>query len=290
MLLTGLLVVCVLHQYIPLARANGVELAKLTPNQAQSWLKASGQINTSTAQPRITILHLGDSLNIQLFSSEPNAVRKSQHVFKQNVNKRVDWYAFENELNVAVPSSLYDSCHGTLALAKAQLDSAGLYVYTDNQMADAVGVIVVSVGDTFQWMYQRKIFVFNDQSVLKNGSQLLLLFDAVIYYNANSDLSAYNKRINDIVQQASVTLDSANAKNIHLFATTKNLACQRHQQIAFDELRMVTLACTAQVTFHCPLQAGSSCWLEEKPFSNIRLNIDSVSYYAQRTVTVRIDV
>jgi hypothetical protein len=202
----------------------------------------------------------------------------------------VDWYAFENELNVAVPSSLYDPCHGTLALAKAQLDSAGLYVYTDNQMSNALGVIVVSVADTFQWMYERKAYVFNDRSVLKNGSQLLLLFDAAIYYNANSDLPAYNKRISDIVQQASITLDSANTKNIDLFATTKNLSCQRHQQIAFDELRLVTLACTAQVTFHCPLQAGSSCWLEEKPLSHIRLNIDSVSYYAQRTVTVRIDV
>jgi hypothetical protein len=70
----------------------------------------------------------------------------------------------------------------------------------------------------------------------------------------------------------------------------ENLSCQRHQQIVYDDLRLLKIVCTTKVTFKCPLKLGSTCWIEDKRLSNIQLNIDSNTFTSDKTITVRIDV
>ncbi|CAF3998833.1 unnamed protein product, partial [Rotaria sp. Silwood1] len=104
-------------------------------------------------------------------------------------------------------------------------------------------------------------------------------------------LILYNKKINDIIQQANISIKyDNNNNNLEKFLLMENLSCRRHERIVYDDLRSLVFACTIQVTFKCPLQIGSTCWLENKKISNIYLNINSFEFISDRTITVRIDV
>jgi hypothetical protein len=263
------------------------DLSKLTANQTQLWLQSIAQANSVTTNPRIEIVHLGDGVEIALFDDRD----QNRYIFKQNVNKQVDWYLYDNELNPFVAGDIYDRCHGRISSPQARHDLPGIYLYTNNEISYGLGIILVATTNLFQWFNGTTPYSFDDQPSIKNGTQLLLTFETTIYYNINSDLMLYNKKIHEIVEQANVSIENDSKNNLQSFISIKDLDCQRHRQIVFNQIRLLILACTAQVTFKCPLEnLGSSCWLEDKRISNIQLNIDSFTFITDRTITVRIDV
>ncbi|CAF2397966.1 unnamed protein product [Rotaria sp. Silwood2] len=271
---------------------HGVEtnLANLTVNQAEVWLKAVSEINNVAQEPRIEIIHLGHGIEIPLYNDRNNISYQNRHLFKQNIHKRVDYYLYENQLNPSISSNIYDKCHGTLSSKQALEHVAGIYVYTGNSTSYGLGIITVETINSFQWFNNTEFYLFDNQSRLQNGTKLVLGFETMIYYNLNSDLILYNKKINHIIQQANISIKYDNNNNLETFILMENLSCQRHERIVYDDLRSLVFACTIQVTFKCPLQIGSACWLENKKISNIHLNINSFSFISDRTISVRIDV
>ncbi|CAF5213565.1 unnamed protein product [Rotaria magnacalcarata] len=112
----------------------------------------------------------------------------------------------------------------------------------------------------------------------------------MLYYNENSDLTRYNTKINDIIQQANISIENHTSNNLEMFMSMEDLSCQRHQRIIHEDLRSLIFACTIKVTFKCSLQIGSTCWIENKHISNIRLNINSFTFITDRKLSMRIDV
>lgn len=274
--------------------ANGTEadLSLLTSDQAQVWLKAVSEINNKTQSPNIEIIHWGKNIEISLYNDPPNdATLRTRNLFKQNINKRVDYYLYENELNPSPPLNIYDKCHGQLTSKYAGRESAGIYVFTSNQASYALGIIIVETMNSFQWFNGTSFFSFTDETSLQNGTKLLLGFETILYYNSNSDLRNYNEKTNKIIEQANITIDYTKINNnLENFLFMEDLSCQRHQRIVDDALRSVIFACTVQVTFKCPLKAGSTCWLENKQISNIHLMINLSTFTNVRALSTRIDV
>ena len=213
-----------------------------------------------------------------------------RYLFKQNINKRIDCYLDRNRINSSLSSDIYDSCHGTLSSRKVLSTIAGTYVYTGNQISSTLGLIVVQITKSLHWFNGTKSYPFNKLSPIRNGTQLNLAFECEFYYNSNSDVIALNTKINDLVQQANLSIEQNAEDNLEIFLFMENLSCQRHEQIVNDDLRMLIIVCTTKVTFKCPLTIGSSCWIENKSLSNIQLNIDSHTFVSDKTLTVRIDV
>ncbi|CAF0868415.1 unnamed protein product [Adineta steineri] len=266
---------------------NDITLSMLTTNQIQVWLKAISQINQD---PAVVILRLDSPMEIPLYNDRDGIDHKNRHLFKQNINKQVNCYLFENQLNSSISLNIYDQCHGTLILRNVQKDIAGIYVYTGNEVSYGLGIILFEITNSFQWFNGTKFYSFDQQSNLKNGTQLSLAFETLIYYNSNSDIILCNNKINNIIQQANVLIINDDKNNLETFFHMENLSCQQHQQIVDNDLRLLTFVCITKVTFICPLQIGSTCWIENKRMSNIVLNIDSLYFPSDKTITVRIDV
>jgi hypothetical protein len=274
-----------------LINAAETDLSMLTDNQTQVWFEAIAQINNRPQDVRIEIVHFGQRIDIPLYNDQDNVTVENRHLFKQNINKRVDWYLYENQLSSSIPSNIYDRCHGKLSSGEIQRNLAGIYVYTSNQTSYGLGIILVEVSKSFQWFNESNIHLFDKELNVKNGTTFSLAFETSIYYNSNSDLISYNKRIEDIIEESNISINNENQNNnLQTFLTMENLSCQRHYHIVYDDLRVLTFACVTQVTFKCPLQIGSTCWLEDKKISNIQLNINSLAFVNNNIITVRIDV
>ncbi|CAF4192544.1 unnamed protein product [Rotaria magnacalcarata] len=254
------------------------DLSLLTTNQIQTWLRAVSQINSSTQEPHIYIIRGGDEVEIPLYKYENHVIPQNRYLFKQNINKRVDCYLYENEFSSSIPFDFYDTCHGTLSLKQARKELAGIYVYAGNETSFGLGIIHVETTNSFQWFNGTKFYSFDNETNLKNGTQLVLGFETMLYYNENSDLTRYNTKINDIIQQANISIENHTSNNLEMFMSMEDLSCQRHQRIIHEDLRSLIFACTIKVTFKCSLQIGSTCWIENKHISNIRLNINSFTF------------
>ncbi|CAM4811007.1 unnamed protein product [Rotaria magnacalcarata] len=266
------------------------DLSLLTTNQIQTWLRAVSQINSSTQEPHIYIIRGGDEVEIPLYKYENHVIPQNRYLFKQNINKRVDCYLYENEFSSSIPFDFYDTCHGTLSLKQARKELAGIYVYAGNETSFGLGIIHVETTNSFQWFNGTKFYSFDNETNLKNGTQLVLGFETMLYYNENSDLTRYNTKINDIIQQANISIENHTSNNLEMFMSMEDLSCQRHQRIIHEDLRSLIFACTIKVTFKCSLQIGSTCWIENKHISNIRLNINSFTFITDRKLSMRIDV
>ncbi|CAF0822174.1 unnamed protein product [Adineta ricciae] len=263
----------------------------LSSKESQAWLDAVSQINQSANEPFITVVELGDSMEIPLYNTKDVSTYQNRHIFKQNINKRVDCYLFANILTLSSSANIYDSCYEALLTREIESNMAGIYVYTDDEFSSALGLIIVRITNSFQWFNDTKPFSFRKQPTIRNGTQLSLAFETMIYYNSNSDLRLYNQHIDGIVQQAKISINHPDhSNNLHTFFAMDKLSCQRHEQIADDNVRLLTLVCLTEVTFQCPLSSGSTCWIENKRMSNIVLNINGLDFVSDRTVTVRIDV
>ncbi|CAF4650162.1 unnamed protein product [Rotaria socialis] len=265
------------------------DLSLLTTNQIQTWLRAVSQINSSTQEPHINIIRGGDEVEIPLYRYGNHVIPQHRYLFKQNINKRVDCYLYENEFNSLTSFDFYDTCHGTLSLKQARRELAGIYVYAGNETSLGLGIIHVETTNSFQWFNGTNFYSFDNQTNLKHGTQLVLGFETMLYYNANSDLTRYNTKINDIIQQANISIENHTSNNLEMFMSMEDLSCQRHQRIIHEDLRSLIFACTIKVTFKCSLQVGSTCWIENKHISNIRLNINSFTFITDRKLSMRID-
>jgi hypothetical protein len=266
------------------------DLSILTTDQSQIWLNAVSQVNNKTQDPRIEIVRFDNDIDISLYNDQNGIPYKNRHLFKQNINKRVECYLYENQMNSSSSSNIYDQCHGALSSRKASQNIAGTYLYTGNQTSYDLGIILVEITNSFDWFNDTKSYLFNKQSSLRNGTELSLGFKSMIYYNSDSDLISLNKKINDIIQQANLSIKFDQENNLDTFISMEDLSCQRHELIIYDSLRLLIIVCTTKVTFKCPLQIGSTCWIEDKRMSNIQLNIDSYTFISEKTLTVRIDV
>ncbi|CAF0827820.1 unnamed protein product [Rotaria sp. Silwood1] len=290
MILVIFLLFWTFHSFKVCIHGAETDLSMLTVDQAIVWLKAVSEINNISQEPHIEIIHLDHEIEIPLYDDRNNITHRNRHLFKQNINKRVDNYLYEDQLNPNIPSNIYDKCHGTLLSKQTVENIAGIYVYAGNPTSYGLGIIIIETIHSFQWFNHTEFYSFDNQSNLKNGTKLVLGFETIIYYNSNSDLILYNKKINDIIQQANISIKYDNNNNLEKFLLMENLSCRRHERIVYDDLRSLVFACTIQVTFKCPLQIGSTCWLENKKISNIYLNINSFEFISDRTITVRIDV
>ncbi|UJR27551.1 hypothetical protein I4U23_008833 [Adineta vaga] len=269
------------------------DLPILSSKQNQVWLDAVSQINQITDEPWIVILELGNAMDIPLYNNRDDSIIQNRHIFKQNINKRIDCYLFENQLTSTTSSSsnIYDLCREGLVTQEIQSNMAGIYVYIDDEMNSGLGIILVRITNSFQWFNGTKSYSFRKQPTLQNGTQLSLAFETTLYYNSNSDLISYNQHIDSIIQEATISIENNDlANNLQNFFSMDKLSCQRHEQIVDDNLRLLTFVCITKVTFKCPLTVGSTCWIENKRMSNIVLNINSLTFVSDRTITVRIDV
>jgi hypothetical protein len=283
MMLTVYRLLCLIY----LIRGAKADLSMLTDDQSQIWLNAVSTINPN---PRIEIIRFGEAIDISLYKDQDGISYENRHLFKQNIHKRIDCYLYKNQINSSVSSNIYDTCHGALSSRNAPRTIAGTYVYTQNQTGHALGLILVQITDSLYWFNDSKTYIFNKSTILQNGTQLSLGFELNIYYNWNSDLIALNNKINDIIQQANASIKPTTDNNLETFLSMENLSCNRHQQIVYDDLRLLKIVCTTEVIFKCPLKLGSTCWIEDKQLSNIQLNIDSNVFTSDKTITVRIDV
>ncbi len=290
MMLAVFLLFWIFYSYTIFIHGVQTDLSMLTTNQTQIWLKSVSEINNMGQNLRIEIVRLGYNIEISLYNDQDGISHQNRNLFKQNINKRVDCYLYENQINPSISSNIYDQCHGTLISRKVTENLAGTYVYTENPISSGLGIILIEITKSFYWFNNTKFYEFDKESNLKNGTQLLLAFETVIYYNSNSDLIYYNKKIDEIIQQTNISIKNDNQTNLETFIYMENLSCQKHQQIVNDDLRLLTIVCTTKVTFKCPLQIGSTCWIENKRLSNIQLNIDSYTFINEKTITVRIDV
>jgi len=284
------LVFWIFYCYTIFINGGQTDLSMLTTDQAQIWVKSVSQVNNISQNLRIEIVRLGYEIEIPLYNDRDGIPYQNRHLFKQNINKRVDCYLYENQINTFISSNIYDQCYGGLSSRQALQNLAGTYIYTGNQTSSGLGIILVEITNSFNWFNNTKSYIFNDQSNIKNGTQLLLAFETIIYYNLNSDLIFYNNKIDNIIQQAIISIKNDNQNHLQLFFLMENLSCQRHQQIVNDDLRLLTIVCTTKVTFKCPLKIGSTCWIENQQISNIQLNIDSHTFISNKTISVRIDV
>jgi hypothetical protein len=285
-----MLAICCLFWIIYLIHGAETDLSMLTTDQAQIWLNVISKINNSNQNPRIEIIRFGKSIDISLYKDQDGISYENRHLFKQNIHKRIDCYLYKNQINSFHSSNIYDSCHGALSSQNISQTIAGTYVYTGNQTGYTLGLILVEITDSLYWFNNTKSYLFNKSTTIKNGTQLSLAFEFNIYYNSNSDLVVLNNKINDIIQQANISIKPDKEDNLETFFSMENLSCQRHQQIVYDDLRLLEIVCTTKVTFKCPLKLGSTCWIEDKRLSNIQLNIDSNTFTSDKTITVRIDI
>jgi hypothetical protein len=280
----------IFHSYTIFINGVQTDLSMLSTNQTQIWLKSVSQINNMSQNIRIEIVRLSHNMEISLYNDRDGISPENRNLFKQNINKRVDCYLYENQINSSISPNIYEQCHGTLFSNEGSPYIAGTYLYTGNQISFGLGIIIIQLTKSFDWFNNTKSYTFNQESNLKNGTQLLLAFDTLIYYNSNSDLIFYNKKINEIIQQTNISIKYDQQTNLETFIYMENLSCQRHQQIVNDDIRLLTIVCITKVTFKCPLKIGSTCWIENIQISNIQLNIDSHTFINEKTITVRIDV
>jgi len=290
MILNGFFLFYIFHYFISFINGIQTDLSKLTTNQTQLWLQSISQVNNISQNLHIEIVSLGTNVEIPLYNNRDNISHQNRYLFKQDINKRVDCYIYENQINTFITTDIYDQCHGRLFSRQASENLAGIYLYIDNQINSGLGIILVEITKSFEWFNNSKSYLLDKQSNLKNGTQLILGFETTIYYNSNSDLINYNKKIDEIIQQANISIQNDNQTNLETFFFMENLSCRRHSIIINDNLRLLTIVCTIQVTFKCPLQHGSTCWIENKQISNIQFNIDSKIFLSNKMITVRIDV
>lgn len=287
MTLIAFFLFCIFHCLISFINGVQTDFSKLTTNQTQLWIQSLSKVNSISQNLHIEIASLGTEIEIPLYD---NISYQNRSLFKQDINKQVDWYIYKNEVNTSITSNIYDQCHGTLFSRETSVNLAGTYLYIDNEKNSGLGIILVELTKSFQWLNNSKIYLFNKDLSIKNGTQLILAFETDIYYNSNSDLINYNKKIDEIIQQANISIKKDNQINLEKFFSMENLSCQRHSYIINNNLRLLAIVCIIQVTFKCPLQTGSSCWIEDKRISNIQLNIDSKTFISNKMLTVRIDV
>ena len=268
---------------------NGIQtdFSMLNINQTQIWLNAISEINNTTENLHIEIAQLNHQIDIPLYD---DLSPENRHLFKQNINKRIDCLLYENELNSSISSNIYNPCSGGLSSRNVLQTVAGTYVYTANQSSHSLGLILVEITDRLYWLNGSKTFFFDPQSSIKNGTVLTLVFETMIYYNSNSDLINLNNKINAIIQQANISITMNNQTNLENFISMEDLSCQRHEQIVYDDLRLLIITCTTTVTFKCPLKIGSTCWIENKQLSNIQLHMNSNTFISNQTLTLQIDV
>jgi hypothetical protein len=282
-----MLAICCLFWIIHLIHAAETDLSMLTADQTQIWLNAVSKINQN---PRIEIIRYGEAIEISLYGDQDKISNENRHLFKQNIHKRIDCYLYKNQINSSYSSNIYDPCRGKLSSRDVPQTIAGTYVYTGNQTGYNLGLILVKITDSLYWFNNTEFYLFDKSTTIKNGTQLSLAFEFDIYYNSNSDLVFLNNKINDIIQQANIAIKPNQDNNLENFLFIENLVCQRHEQIVYDDLRLLKIVCTSKVTFKCPLEMGSTCWIEDKRLSNIQLNINSKTFSSDKTITVRIDV
>lgn len=271
-------------------RGQTTDLSSLSLEKVRLWNENIAQLRNETWNIRFEFLNYGDQVNIPLFYNDPSDPDPPRSIFKQNVKKRVKWILFEDQLNTQTPSNYYEKCLAALYSSLAYYPIAGLYVYTNTRLTQAMGIAVVTMTNAFKWFNGTEAFQLNEETILKNGTELTLVFEATIYYSSNSDLPGYNQQMDDIIQQARVTIDNNVRFNLEKFFLMNNLLCRRHSMILYDEVRASIFTCQVSVTFQCPLNQGSSCWLEEKAFSNIQLYVANSNFACRETVTLRIDV
>jgi hypothetical protein len=268
---------------------DAADLSMLRSNQTGIWLAAVSRIIDASNSGRIELVDLTRRADIPLFVDQMLSTETDRYIFKQDVHQRVNWYLSENRWNPSKKVSFYDRCRGSITAATPEESLAGIYVYTNKEMSNSIGIITVSMTQSFEWYNHTERYVLNDRSILSTGTKLILAFETLVYYNSNSDILSLNVKIDDYVRQANIHVDTHHENDIQRFLTMDNVSCRRHRLIVFDELRATVFSCTSDVIFHCPLQAGSSCWLEEKRFANIGFNIGPMRLTSKRTITVRID-
>lgn len=274
------------------SRAESVtDLSTLSANQRQVWLDAVTRINQTNGDLSVVIVELDYPVSIPLFENQHETAQQTRSLFKQDVHKQVHCHLHENHVNPAIFYNPYDRCHGALISREASISTAGVYVYTDVHRSLALGIIAVKTIDWFQWFNGTKPYPRGEQLTVKNGTTLSLAVETLIYFNSDSDLPLYNERIEEIIREAHMFIDPDGfMNNLSLFFALEHLTCQRHRQIVNDELRLLSLICLVDVTFHCPLSKGSTCWLENKRMSNLVLNMDSSAFITDRTFSVQIEV
>lgn len=266
------------------------DLSSLSSEKVRLWNQNIAQLRNETSNIRFEFLNYGDQVNIPLFYNDPSDPDPPRSIFKQNAKKRVKWLLFEDQLNTRAPSNYYEKCLAALYSSLAYYPIAGLYVYTNTRSTQAMGIAVVTMTNVFKWFNGTEAFPLNEETILKNGTELKLAFEATIYYSSSSDLPDYNQQMDDMIQQARLTVDNNVRFNIEKFVRMNNLLCRRHSMILYDEVRASIFTCQVSVIFQCPLNQGSSCWLEEKTFSNIQLSVANSNFACRETVTLRIDV
>lgn len=266
------------------------DLSNLTPEERLAWQRIFSQANSSGSQPLIQIVGIDTDSEVILFEEDDSQPAVERYVFKQDINANVDWYVYEGKSNYLTPWRFYDACRGSLSVQRYASNLAGFYIYSNNLTSAAVGVIMASMTTQWRWFNGTKEFIFDDRTAVANGTQLQLGFESSVYYNDNTDFPEHNRMIRRIVQQMNMSIDEKMNANIARFLTMDNLSCKRHSKIVYNSLRALTFACMVDVVFKCPLETlGSSCWLEQKPIANLRLDIHNTAAYSEKTITVRID-
>ena len=266
------------------------DLSGLSPEVRLVWQRIFSQANSSGTQPVIKIVGIAKDSEVVLFKRGDSQPPEQRYVFKQDINGKVDWYVYEGTSNSLTPWHFYDACRGSLSVQRYASNLAGFYLYSNNLTSAAVGIIMASMTTQWRWFKGTKELLFDDLTTIANGTQLQLGFESTVYYNDNTDFPEHNRVVREIVQRINMSIDEKMNANIAPFLVMRNLSCKRHSKIVYDSLRAVTFACLVDVVFRCPMEtSGSSCWLEEKPIGNLRLDIHNTAAYSERKITVRID-
>ena len=257
--------------------------ADLSTNQTRVWLDTLPRVRNQTS--KVYVVKLDDEIDIRLFKNHDKQSIETRYLFKQNIHKQVECFVEENR-RINLLSDFYNPFYEGLYARHIRSSQAGIYISTENRTSQSLALILIDTFKPLIWLNKTKIYNLNHQNPIKNGSILSVAFETNVYFHSNSDLPNLNEKINQIIEQVHISINTTNQK----FFIMKNLECQRHEHIVNDALRLVILPCITDVTFICPLQTGSSCWIDNKQLSNIQLNIDSKFIPFNQTLTIQIDV
>ena len=287
MLSIGLIFVWLISSLVNPIFASFADLSRLNSKQIEIWHQAKSQVILSNIQPAIQIVRSGETVNFPIFTNDDLSSPNDRYLFKQNIKKRVDWYLSENVLNYDVESYIYDKCQASLFQIRASQSIAGHYVSTDTRFANGFSIIFVDRTKSIRWFNGNEEFQFQPDTILNNGTILTLATQTIVFYNSNTDFPAYNQQIDKIIEQANIEIDNFESSR---FFATENLICEQHSKIFRSTIRSLTWACRVDITFMCPLDKGSSCWLEEKKLPTFNLLMDSDAITSDEKVTVQINV
>lgn len=287
-MLVSFLLICAIQPFSIVVHGKPADLSKLSSAQARLWNYMISRLSGDDENVYVTYYNQKEPFEFSIFSEnffEPDITRTA---FKQEVNKRVSWLVYEDEQNNDIEASSYIACTGSLTGSRSFKEFAGLYVFTNNRTISATSVAIVSVTDTFQWFNGTDEIFLSEDSVLPSGTELTLNFDASIYYNSNTDLPKHNQFLTTTVQQAKFIIDE-DRNNFKYFFSMKDLVCRQHTLILDDRIRVGNFACQATITFKCPLDPGSVCWLDEKPLTALQFEINPFEKFtSDKTISVRI--